>query len=668
MSAPEVCWRLAAKVRDLRERCNAPRWFSSRPAADLLDGPHWTLQDCGTPQPAGPAGDAVAREARQAAWCGSLLQRADAICNQRLNILNLENCQVGSVPSWNLDYESGRAAPLSPASTIDYRDRRIAGDAKLVWEPNRHQHLPVLAWAWRVSGERRYAEKIAADLRSWLDQCPCGRGMNWRSPLELAIRLINWVWALDLIRPAGAIDAELADRLLVCADQHVREITRKYSKYSSANNHLIGEAAGVLAASTFFHGLRGAAAWARESRHILVEQMERQVFSDGGHAELASGYHLFVLEFFTVAALCARRAACDFPPAFYSRLERMYEFVAALAAAGPLPQFGDADDGCVLACGSPARRTAEWLAVGAAVLQRPDLRIDPGCNEAAFWLAGTSESGDLSSATPARSPTRALQSQAFPDSGYFLLQHGTPDSTDALSVAFDAGPLGMGSIAAHGHADCLSFTLRACGVDVFVDPGTYDYFTWPAWRDYFRSTRAHNTIEVDGLDQSEMLGPFMWGRRAACRRLSWKPTPQGGSISAEHDGYLRRCGVMHRRTLALDGPAACIDIRDQLTGRGPHRAALCFHLAESCVVERGGDGAWLIDYGPGRLRLQLDPRLQVRGHFGSCAPIAGWVSRGYHRKTPAVTLIGECRWVDALELNTRIEMRAEGRGPRNECD
>src|SRR5262245_4547562 len=184
MSAPEVCWRLAARLRDLRDRWAAPRWFRPQPAAALVHGGAWSLQDCGWSEPLGPT-DADLRIALPAApWREALLGRAQAVCDGRLSFLNLDACDFGPVPRWNYDHESGRPAPLWFAPAIDYRDSRLTGDAKQVWEPNRHQHLPLLARAWRISGQQRFAARIAAHLRSWMDQCPCGIGMNWRSPLE----------------------------------------------------------------------------------------------------------------------------------------------------------------------------------------------------------------------------------------------------------------------------------------------------------------------------------------------------------------------------------------------------------------------------------------------------------------------------------------------------
>jgi uncharacterized heparinase superfamily protein len=203
----------------------------------------------------------------------------------------------------------------------------------------------------------------------------------------------------------------------------------------------------------------------------------------------------------------------------------------------------------------------------------------------------------------------------------------------------------MRSIAAHGHADALSFTLRAFGTDVFVDPGTYDYFSFPACRAYFRSTRAHNTVVVDGLDQSMMLGPFLWGARARAKCVAWAPTIQGGQVIGEHDGYKRLADpVLHRRTLSLDADMGVLTICDAIVAHGTHEITVYFHLAEEGVVSAAQPNEYRIDVAGGTVSLEIDGRLTVEALRGSETPIGGWVSRGYHRKAPSTTLMarGQC--------------------------
>ena len=136
--------------------------------------------------------------------------------------------------------------------------------------------------------------------------------MNWRSPLELAIRAINWSWAYDLIEPSGAMDPAFRTRFLDSLDLHVWDIARKFSRGSSANNHVIGEAAGVLIAATRFAAdLSKSAALVAESRQILEQEIVAQTYADGCNREQAFGYHHFVTQFFLFAGMAARRGGDD---------------------------------------------------------------------------------------------------------------------------------------------------------------------------------------------------------------------------------------------------------------------------------------------------------------------------------------------------------------------
>lgn len=613
--------------------------------------------------PVGRWGNGSATAAERA-WARGLAARAQRLANGRHRVFDVDDLWLGDPIDWNRDAKHGVAAPRQYAGFIDYRDFRVTGDAKFVWEPNRHHHLVVLARAYRATGDVAYARAVAEQWRQWLDQCPFGTGMNWRSPLELAVRLINWVWALDLVRTARVVDSALHERLMSAAYLHLWEISRKYSGGSSANNHRIGEAAGVYIGSTYFADLDDAPRWRAASRRILCAEIEAQTYPDGGSREQAVGYQFFVLQFFLLAGILARRSGDDFPPAYWERLRRMCAFVAALGEGGPYPLFGDCDDGYVLDVDAGPHDVRPWLATAAILLD--DGTLKPGAGpmpEAPAWLLGPSSAARYQALASPPSG-RVLESRAFPESGYYLLQGGRVDQPEAVSVVFDCGPLGMGALAAHGHADALSFALRVGGADVLVDPGTYDYFTYPAWRNYFRSTRAHNTVVVDEMDQSVMLGPFLWGERAQAHCREWTPTANGGRVVGEHDGYRRLADpVVHRRALELDGERRELRVTDELIGRGRHGAAACFHLAESArLVEHSGQRL-LIEVGATRVELVFDRRLDLNVLHGSEQPIGGWVSRGYHRKSASLTVVGRCAYEGRLDLATRIRWEPGSTAP-----
>jgi hypothetical protein len=667
MSVPEIPWRCWCKLQDAVDR-RLIRWRSrARPARRLLadsDEAHFT-----NPEVVGQhiqAERAGAELAEVALWKPALLAQADRALAHRLTLFDLEDWALGDTIDWNREYKAGKNAPLIPASLIDYRDHEEVGDCKFVWELNRHQHLVVLARAYRLSGDVRYAEAVLEQLEDWIRQCPYGLGMNWRSPLELAVRLINWVWAAGLIDGSPPLTAERRERLAVVAHQHIHEITRKYSRFSSANNHLIGEAAGVFIACSFFNGLKQASRWREQAREILLREILRQTHEDGGTREQATGYHLFVLEFFLLAGLVARNTGETLSAAYWKRLEEMFDFTANLSEGGKtMPSIGDGDDGYVLDLGGRADPVKELLCVGAALFNRTDFAArSGGFRETAHWLLGPGGHARFDALGTVDSPP-VIRSKALPETGLYLLQRGHAGAPDRVSVVFDCGDLGYLSIAAHGHADALSLVLRVAGVDVLVDPGTYDYFTYPAWRRYFRSTRAHNTLVVDDADQSVMLGSFMWGSKARCRGVHWQPGKQGGSVSAEHDGYTRLSDpVIHRRTITLPEDATELTVVDELQAVGRHDVAMHWHFAPSCRLTRLSDHRVGADFEGGRLTLQMDRALHVSLVSGCEDSLLGWVSTGYHRKVPGATLVGRGTFEGNTSFSTQMVIEAPARRER----
>jgi len=659
MSPGEIAWRMRSSLRDHADRLLIGRRQRVRKPSVILngndseEGPGFRVSDM-------TVGDKTWLNASVGVykrWYDSLLARAEQVAGHRLSFFDLKDKHLGDPIVWNRDHKREQDISMTYCASLDYRDVELAGDCKFVWEPNRHHQLVVLGRAYRISGDIRFANAVAEQLDSWLNQNPYGVGMNWRSSLELGIRLINWVWALDLIEESGVIDDQLRYRILDSVSRHIWEIDRKYSYGSSTGNHLIGEAAGVFVATSYFRNLRNASRWRVRSREILCREILNQTFSDGGTLEQAVGYHFFVLQFFVIAGVTARTTGRDMPASYWSRLEKMFEFLGILSEGGDcLPMFGDCDDGYVLDLGHDPHDIRQWLAVGAALYGRADFKAwAGGYAEPVEWLLG--EPGHRSFKMIPDSQNKTTTSRAFKDSGYYLLQYGRLDSADRISVVFDCGRLGMEPLAGHGHADALGFTLRAFGSDVLVDPGTYDYFSYPKWREYFRSTRAHNTLIIDGKNQSEMLGPFLWGRRARARCLRWEPTAVGGKVAGEHDGYHHlKDPVTHRRTLELDGEERRLIVRDDIVARDKHEIEVVFHLAEHCVVNPAGRNRYLADVGSAAIMIELDPCLRVECLNGSKDPICGWISRGYHRKEAGTTIIGHFACEGRISLMCRINI------------
>ncbi len=574
-------------------------------------------------------------------WKTALLERAETLLDHKFSFFRFNNEPFGDSIDWHRDYNLGIRAPVTFAASIDYRNAHEAGDCKLVWEHNRHQHLVVLARAYRVSGDEKYVQEIVAQLRSWLEANPFGYGMNWRSPMEQGIRLINWIWLLDFIEGAEALTEAIRAEILYSIYLHCWDTQRKYSQGSSANNHLIGEAAGVFIATAYFKGMPNGERWYQDAKEILEREIIAQTYDSGCSKEHTFGYPYFVIQFFITCGLTARWLGDDFSPQYWQRLEQMIEFMGRLTQGGQyVPMIGDADDGYVLDLDDGQRDYRYILATGAVLFNRPDFKAwcQGRFSESAWWWLGSSCHAAFNALE--YTDNTALLSASFEDAGYHLLQCG--DQSNGISVLFDCAELGYGPIAAHGHADALSIVVRAFGYDLLVDPGTYDYYTYPEWRDYFRSTLAHNTVGIDGEEQSEMQGRFLWGRRAKSKLIAWEASDNRTKVVGEHDGYGRLADpVIHRRTLELTHEARTLTIIDEVKALAAHDVTISFQLGEQCEIESLGDAQSRVKFAEHAVDITFDPRLQLSSVKGCQSPIGGWVSRGYHRKEAAPMIIAQ---------------------------
>jgi hypothetical protein len=648
MSFDELVWRLSAVARASKD------WVTLHAGMRLVvPAPARSRRNQGfSVVPADSAEFRRLYEETSSAWRDRVVRDAERLADHRLDIFDIVVTWQNEI-SWHSDYASHKLAPERFAALVDYRAFDVVGDCKLVWEVNRHHHWVVLARAYYVSADVRFAEEIIAQYKSWRRQNRFYFGMNWCSPLELGVRLINWVWAFDLIREFDGFEA-IRDDLCHAIQQHCWYISRFQSKASSANNHLIGEAAGLFVAASYLPDLPLAERWIQDGRAILEQQIQAQSYDDGCTREHAFGYQFFVIQFFVVCGVVAKKTGVDFSPQYWARLEKMMEFLITLGRAhGSPPLPGDCDDGYVLNLGDHPHDWRSVAKLGSILFGRRDWADAAASAESAVWLLAGSAAATSEATVP--EPSHSIGSQAFAESGYFLLCGPDPNGK-SISVLFDSAELGFGALAAHGHADALSFVVSWDNQPVLVDTGTYDYFTYPEWRNHFRSTRAHNALEVDGVDQSIMSGPFMWSSRARARCTEWMPRPDGGRVVAEHDGYSRLPdSVRHQRTVDVTSTTGVVEIVDDLECTGAHEVRRHFHFdpqwqiverSENTVVLRAG--ARLVSLTAATSQLSVLEPTEAAG--------PGWVSSGYHRKARCVSVVAIDK-VDGSALSLRAQLR-----------
>jgi hypothetical protein len=589
---------------------------------------------------------------------------ADSILEGKLPLFALNDDTYGIPPEWNKDPRSGVTAPLSFGKTLDYRDSLLVGDIKYLWEPNRHLQLVTLAQAYRLSGDTRYLNGIGVLLKSWLDQCPYLKGPNWCSSLELGIRLINWSMVWQTI---GGVESPLfqgrggkvlLENWLDSIYRHAHFIRNHLSRFSSANNHLIGEAAGLFISTCTWPYWKEFYNWRKTAHRILVQEIEEQTFSDGVNKEQAISYQQFVLDFFLLSALTGKECSVDFPPEFWRRIERMLDFIASIMdAAGNVPPIGDGDDGFVVRLSRepdfcPYR---SLLATGAVLFKRGDFKAKAGrLDDKTRWLLG--QEGEQVFSSLAARKNRPPIRRAYPDGGYYIMGCHWETPREIRLIA-DAGPLGYLSIAAHGHADALSFILSVGGREILIDPGTYAYHNNRKWRDYFRGTSAHNTLCVDGQDQSVPGGSFMWLKKADAKCRLWEENEKECRFIGTQNGYLRLPDpVRHTREIVLQQEENRILVTDTLECRGEHRIERFWHFAENCRVQQTESGLVVENRGITLNFQTLDDPEQVAIRVGQESPPCGWISRRYDEKEVISTAVFLNQILGKTRLTTQIDI------------
>ena len=487
---------------------------------------------------------------------------------------------------WLIDPVSGRNWPGAErfAFDIDHRHNNALGDVKFVWELNRLQFLPLLAMHAALSGDEAVAADLFAMLRGWMRANPPHRGVNWTSGIEAASRMVSLLAALSFVRPRTGEDEQAVRHFL---HGHFRWIARYPSRFSSANNHRVAELTALFAASLCSPGLPGSAHCLRRAQAELEREMLRQFHPDGFGAEQSLDYAAYCLEWFALAGMIGAAKGRSFSKAFKDRARLAMDALRwTLDSAGRTPRIGDSDDGRVLALTQAAEPgyIASVVAMAARWLGAPTLKSDPALRDLL---------GDPPPVAPSLSGTKT-----FSTGGLTVWRRPRPDGD--LLLAFDHGPLGHLAIAAHGHADALAVWLHWGEEAVLVDPGTYLYHSQDGLRDALRGTRAHNTLALADKEQSRIVGPFAWSDHARADLVSASEQV----LEAEHDGYRRWFGLIHRRRVQVDDNA--IWIEDRLLGR-PKTPRLPwsvgFTLAPEATVKVDGQRADLVT--PAGRRLSM---------------------------------------------------------------
>ena len=646
MSLEEIAARSLSAVRQSAWRAT---WLRPH-AKQIAQGARISLEPIHWPAPRPSAATDVVNEAQR-------------LLAGEWPVFSVSRTNVRPEPDWFTDPLTGTRAPSDKyCFSIPHRDESVVGNIKYVWEPSRHQATTLLATAWWITGEDRFAERVAAHLNSWWRDNAFLSGVHWTSGIEIGLRLIAWTWIRALLSDWKGC-AALFDSNPLFVEQlywHQKYLATFKSAGSSANNHLIAELAGLACSSAAFPWFPKSAKWRAQAQSTLECEVHRQTNGDGTNREQASEYHCFVLDILLAAGLAADLAGAPLSNSYWNMLARMGDALAStLDCKGEPPRFGDGDDGRCLVVDTAANSGPMSLLEA----------LSPIVGGQSWWpkrgeptvlgaIAAFAAYPRPQSANRIPRPAALLE-----DAGCALFRSGKRD--DEVWLRCDHGPLGFLSIAAHGHADALSVELRLGGVEILADPGTYCYHGENEWRRYFKGTKGHNTLTVRDEDQAIYGGPFLWlsAPSVTLDQFRFNERSGDGIWEAHHDGYARLDDpVIHHRRVAFHSGARQFEIEDWISARAPQDVALRYHLGPSVEVQLDGPIA-RISWQDGAerncvARIELPDLLDWRVHCGELNPPLGWYSRGFGEKEPAKVLVGRGKLGPNQCMRTRFSWAA----------
>ncbi|HZS36410.1 MAG TPA: alginate lyase family protein [Polyangia bacterium] len=516
-------------------------------------------------------------------------RRAEQLLDHELEIFG-RAFRFGARLDWHADpFSRHRYAPDAPPAELVAGAR--GADPKNLWEPARAGHLVELAAAGRAVPALAAAARaeVRATIDSFLDDVRPGMGVHYASPLEVALRGIHWLAAVELCGGARAFAPAFAERLgaALHADLQFLDGNLEDAGVVPAN-HLLADEVGRFVLGLALDGTPGArASWQSAARAVRRESL-RQIAADGSHFEASTAYHRFALELLLVAHQAARSGgvALGVSPA----LRRMLEFTRGyLAPDGGEPGFGDGDDARLMPIVPRAPRAHGYLlSIGVALFGDAQLRApsEPFAEEALWWLGPAAHDAWL-----AALPVDDAPSASFPDGGVHVLRSAR------LFVAMRSGSYGQRGVGGHAHNDQLALVAHACGRPLIVDSGTGCYTRDALERDRFRGTAAHATLVIDGAEQSPFLDgrPFALPDRARATPVEHEDFGAYATLAGEHRGYQRLpARVRHRRRLTLVRERDALLIEDFLDGRGQVAVELRFPVdGEAWLPSAAQAHAWL---------------------------------------------------------------------------
>jgi len=547
-----------------------------------------------------------------------ILRQADEYVRDRFNPFGVGTVTLGKDFSWR-----------------DFPSR--GNDVIYVWELSTLQHLTGLAQAYRLTGNKEYLNTIVRHLSSWMAENPIDNSVNWEAAMEESLRLYSLVWVNGIL--SGHDGArELSPLLTKAVYGHARAVSERLDKPRKKNNHGILAAMGLYFFAVSYPEFRQSPAWKDYAERRILDELELQYTTAGVHKEYAPAYHKLLLAAYLQYLVTKRKLNEPVPEAILARIKAQLYYLRDVAdPTGKVFLIGDSDDHYFLRLAETDFSDVEpTLHLGALLFSLPQLsRPSRAAEWDAKWILGDPLYKKLASSLGAAIPSRPGDDRrlhVYWEEGYFRI-----DSEDLLLFGDFSRLGGEPHFAGHNHADISSFLLWDKHGPIVIDPGTYTYRSSLStkgivWRDFLRSSTAHNTTSADGLSQAAPAGDFGYKTWPNVSLLFATAIGDLFFVGGEHDAYQNHIGRTVRVFLLVGRNLLVVDWFPESAGTHTYETNLV--LADQAAQSQGNT----VRLKEGKITWLTDAHTEARLLVGSYDPPGGWRSPSYGLLLPTAQI------------------------------
>lgn len=507
------------------------------------------------------------------------------------------------------------------------------GDIKVIWEPNRFAFAFTLVRAFARTNDDRYAEAFWGAVEDWQQQNQPNCGVNWKCGQEAALRVMAFIFALNAFIESKVTTPDRVELMASLLHSHGMRIESNISyALSQYNNHGISEAVGLWTLGLVFPEFKDSQRWREKGRRLLIKQTKDLIYCDGSFSQHSINYHRVMLHDLLWAIRLGEINNESLPKAIIDKtivagkwLEKMI-----VGTNGEAPNYGSNDGALLFPLTSCDCQDFRPVVQAIARLDpNNDLPFSSGpWDEESLWFYG------MSCLKKDQSEKKENREFSAEQGGYFKFINNDSSLFVRCPKTFRHRP---------GQADLLHVDLWWKGENVALDPGTYSYNQAPPWDNGLTRTSVHNTVTVDGMDQSDRYGRFLmlpWPKGRVNRQMH-SDDRNVYYWEAEHDGYQRlKVSAIHRRGI-IRLPNDCWAVVDTVISKKnyPWEVHWLFPDVPYQIQEISGkikrmklemqNGTYSACY------LSLNPKLNLDVARADKKSVRGWRSRYYSAKEPA---------------------------------